>query len=397
MKYLNTILYFIKKNLYYYGMFYFVAGMAIIILIYDYMNDKSNFLSGLRRDISVSMLLISVLTLSFSCNSSWTIDNPYGSVDWENHSQYKANFHTHTTRSDGWLNPDTVVDLYHALGYDILAITDHNEVTYPWTGFSELDASKQAYNRKENDPESMPPHFNFEDRDPVVLKMIDIEGNEFSRHHHMGSFFNNLLGTSDVMESLEAIAGQDGIVMLNHPGRYNYPIDWYVDVFQNHDHLIGLEVYNQGDRYPDDRLKWDSLLTITMPKKNVWAYSNDDMHSLPHVGRNWNMLVLPELTHESVREGMERGLSYYVYAPQGHSGPTPPVIESIVVNEKKGTIEILATGYESIQWISEGEIIGNNQKLELDEPDIVGNYVRAELSGAGETVAGTQPFSIQKN
>ena len=274
------------------------------------MNYSTIFLAGLRRKASVSMLFISVLIFSFGCKPSWTIDNPYEDVDWENHRQYKANFHTHTTRSDGRLNPHTVIDLYQELGYDILAITDHNAVTYPWTGLSELEPSNTSKNRMESEAETMPADFTYENRNPVILKMIDIEGNEFSRHHHMGSFFNSLLGTADLTESLQSVAAENGIAMLYHPGRYNFPIEWYADVFNNNNHLIGLEVYNNGDRYSGDRMKWDSLLTVIMPGRSAWGYSNDDMHDRPHVGRNWNMLILPELTHESVREGMESGLSY---------------------------------------------------------------------------------------
>ena len=351
-----------------------------------------------RIYLGIDMLLLVMFAISLSsCDSGFVIKNPYEGVDWENHQQYKANFHTHTTRTDGRLNPDTVVDLYHALGYHILAITDHNEVTYPWTNFSELDASELSYKRKESDPETMPAHFNFQDRNPVVLKMIDIEGNEFSRHHHMGSFFNDLMGTTDVTESLEAIAEQDGIVMLNHPGRYNYPVEWYIDLFLTHEHLIGLEVYNQGDRYPQDRPKWDSLLTVTMPDRTIWAYSNDDMHTLPHVGRNWNMLILPELSHESVREGMEQGLSYFIYAPQGHEGPEPPVIHSILTDNRKGTIEINASRYNAVEWISEGKIVHNGPTIDLKASHAIGSYVRAMFYGEGQTVAGTQPFGINKN
>jgi hypothetical protein len=351
-----------------------------------------------KRFGSMSLFIMAFIAISFSsCNPGIEIDNPYASVDWENHQQYKANFHTHTTRSDGRLNPDTVVDLYHALGYHILAITDHNEVTYPWTGFSELDASTLSYERIKSNPETMPAHFKYENRDPVVLKMIDIEGNEFSRHHHMGSFFNDLIGTSDETESLVSVAAEDGIVMLNHPGRYNYPVDWYTDLYYAHDQLIGLEVYNQGDRYPQDRPKWDSLLTVTMPDRNIWAYSNDDMHTLPHVGRNWNMLILPELTHESVREGMEKGLSYFIYAPGGHDGPAPPVIHSIKTDISSSTIEINASGYTSVEWISEGQVVHKGTEIDLNDNETIGAYVRAVFYGQGNTVAGTQPFGIRKN
>ncbi len=42
---------------------------------------------------------------------------------------FKANFHCHTTESDGALDPASVIDFYKKAGYDILAITDHKKVT----------------------------------------------------------------------------------------------------------------------------------------------------------------------------------------------------------------------------------------------------------------------------
>ena len=39
---------------------------------------------------------------------------------------YKANFHSHTTVSDGKLTPQELRDAYREKGYSILAITDHS-------------------------------------------------------------------------------------------------------------------------------------------------------------------------------------------------------------------------------------------------------------------------------
>ena len=39
---------------------------------------------------------------------------------------YKANFHTHTTASDGGLPVETVVANYRRKGYDVLVVSDHN-------------------------------------------------------------------------------------------------------------------------------------------------------------------------------------------------------------------------------------------------------------------------------
>ena len=42
---------------------------------------------------------------------------------------YKANFHLHTTNSDGRRSPEEAIALYREQGYDVLAITDHWKVT----------------------------------------------------------------------------------------------------------------------------------------------------------------------------------------------------------------------------------------------------------------------------
>ncbi len=365
-----------------------------------YNNIKNKIM--INRLITKNVLLASLIILFVAgCAPRWDIDNPYESVDWTNHNQYKGNLHTHTTHSDGRMNPHQVVDTYHELGYDFLAITDHNQVTYPWTQFSDLEPSNGSINRMESAPEQMPENLIFEDRDPRALGMIDIQGNELSRHHHTGSFFNDHNGTTTEVESLEAVAAKNGIAMLYHPGRYqrrdpgHYNLEWYLDLYENYDHLIGMEVYNQGDRYPQDRMIWDSVLTVLMPDRPVWGYSNDDMHHLSRLGQNWTVMILPELTHESVRNGMENGLSYFVYAPQGHDGPQPPVIQSIEVNNRRGTIDITASNYDSVTWISEGNIVHTGNTVNLNELEATGNYIRAKLYGPGDIVVGTQPFGIR--
>ncbi len=354
-----------------------------------------------RLYTKTTLLAVVLILLVTGCSTGWDISNPYAEVDWVNDSRFKANFHTHTTNSDGRMNPQTVVDTYHQLGYDILAITDHNEVTYPWTNFTAIEPSTTSLNRMESAPEAMPEDLIYENRDPAALGMIDIQSNELSRHHHMGSFFNDHNGTTTEEESLQATAAKNGITMLYHPGRYQqrnpeiYNLQWYLDAYGNYDHLFGLEVYNQGDRYPNDRRMWDSILTVMMPDRPVWGYSNDDMHSLNQLGRNWTELILPELTHESVRHGMVNGLSFFVYAPEGHDGPSPPVIESITVNERRGRIDINATGYESIVWISGGRVLHEGGSVNLAGLGEDLSYIRAKLYGPGETVTGTQPFGIR--
>src|ERR1051326_2820062 len=43
----------------------------------------------------------------------------------------RGNLHTHTTRSDGALTPEEVLATYENLGYDFLAISDHDLLIPP--------------------------------------------------------------------------------------------------------------------------------------------------------------------------------------------------------------------------------------------------------------------------
>ena len=354
----------------------------------------------LKRNISQLIIFTLLIINLFGCQPAWDIDNPYAEVDWNSHGRYKANFHTHTTRSDGRMNPQTVVDKYYELGYKVLAITDHNEVTFPWKNFAGMEPSAGALQRHENG-QLEETEIKYEDRDQDEYGMIAIESNELSRHHHMGSYFNNHNGTETEDESLAATANNNGLVMFNHPGRYTssnaekYNTGYYVDLLQRYDHLIGVEIYNQGDRYPNDRKLYDEILMNVMPGRQVWAYSNDDMHHSSTLGRNWNVLVLPELSEEWVRNGMQQGRSYFVYSPGGHLANKLPELREIKVNNRKGLIEVHVTGHDSIRWISAGKVVHRGQQLSLKEQEGIEKYVRAEIFGPGNTITGTQPFGIR--
>lgn len=342
----------------------------------------------------LSITSIMLLPLS-SCNNSPIITNPYENVDWKTHKQYKANFHAHTTRSDGSYSPQNVVDMYKYLDYSILAITDHNRVTYPWTEFTSLDPSEKAFSRtKEGKIDSK--ELIYEDRNPANMGMIAVQGCEISTPQHLGNYLNDTeQRTKTIAETLETTKKRNGILIFNHPGRYKKSASWYEKYFNEHDHLIGLEVYNHGNRYPTDRALWDSILTRLMPDRKVWGFSNDDFHSSGH-GRNWNIMILPELSLEWVRQGMSRGTFYYVYSPAGHGQEACPKINSIDVNNQNSEIKISCENCDSIQWISAGEVVAKAPLIQLDK-SFSGSYIRAELFGKGGTIVGTQPFGIIQN
>jgi hypothetical protein len=265
-----------------------------------------------------------------------------------------------------------------------------------------MTSSRKSKERLENS-EILLEALDYENRNPDALKMFAIQANEISSPHHLGTYFCVCKDyIRDEKDVIEKVGKENGLVIFNHPGRYTsenpekYNTDWYVDFLNQYEFITGLEVYNQGDRYANDCVLWDSVLVKTMHQRPVWGYSNDDFHGPKEkLGRNWNLFILPELSESSIREGMLKGNFLYVYATKGHSGPKIPEVKSITTDCSKGTIEIECTGQDSIRWISAGNIIARGNKLKLSSTSDVSTYVRAEVFGPG-SVTGTQPFGLSR-
>ena len=138
---------------------------------------------------TILLLPLIVFAIGSGCSTAQhpvtVVVNPYEAVDWDHHDRHRGNFHTHTTESDGKVEPAEVIDRYHARDYDTLALTDHNKATWPWTAFG---------------------------RDPEALGMVAVPGNELSRHHHTLSLFSDLKNeTKDLETSLQQIEDGGGI------------------------------------------------------------------------------------------------------------------------------------------------------------------------------------------
>ena len=316
--------------------------------------------------------------------AGWRIQNPYAGVDWTSWESCPASLHVHTTRSDGKLTPAQAIDAYARLDYKILALTEH-------------DTKGPGGNRQDPDREKTTWPWSAFGRDPAALGMVAIEGNEMSAQHHLGSYFSGFgaAAAPSMDYILTEIGKRNGLAVFFHPGRYDQPAAWYAQLFRQHPCAIGLEAYSDGDSFPQDRKKWDEILS-RLPERTVWGFSNDDMHKPKNkLGRNWNIFLLPELTSQAARACMENGTFFYVYAAQGHSGEPPPAVKNIVVDETNGTIAIEAGGCGPIEWISKNEALQRGPIFRLADAPATINYVRAELrSPGGSTLLGTQPFRI---
>lgn len=325
-----------------------------------------------KRHISIFCLALFVIAIA----STVEISNPYATVDWSLR-QHRSNLHTHTTESDGRWSPARTIDAYHELGYTILALADHNKVSYPWSRF---------------------------DRDPQALGMLAIQANELSRGHHVGSYFTDLNGGRGLEGNVAEVGKAGGIAVIFHPGRYlkETPtaenVANYVAVYQDNPHAVGLEIVNQRDRYPGDRAIWDAILTQLMPERPVWGFANDDFHRPDHLGRSWTMFLIHDLTLEHFRQAMVAGHFYSMARDMTRSEERdqemlPPTIRAITVEDR--TIAIDAVNAEGIVWIAHGEEIHRGPSLTIPADGNLPNYVRAELYNPGGTTF-TNPFGLRR-
>jgi len=291
--------------------------------------------------------------------------NPYADVNWSTYDQYKGNYHTHTTNSDGRDSPYVVINEYYNKGYDILSITDHNYTTWPWPG------------------------------NPGMLA---IKGNEYSSSHHMNAFVNFTTGSSDLENGIPHVQSQEGVLQINHPGRYNSPTlwIWYIPWFRDYSASISLEVFNQGDRYPNDRQLWDNINEnlFSATGKLVWGTSNDDSHKDSHRFHNFQFMLMPELTEAAWIDCMKKGAFYFAYEPGGSGDASVPRISNISVDNNAKTITITASSYDNIDWIGPGtSVVATGNVFDYsnykDKP-----FIRAVLNNSNGG-SYTQPFGFE--
>lgn len=62
-----------------------------------------------------------------------------------------------------------------------------------------------------------------------------------------------------------------------------------------------------------DRILYDQILQKTIPNDVVpWGFAFSDSHDVRSINDAYTMMVLPELTNENVRKGMENGWCFAV-------------------------------------------------------------------------------------
>lgn len=211
---------------------------------------------------------------------------------------YKADFHAHTTYSDGKGTVEEMVASHVAAGFDVVTATDHN---VPWAHF-DFPAVAEKY--------------------PSCLLLAGEEISTVTGHMNSigtepGVWFDPRMVPADgrLPKLMERVRESGGILSANHPSNTG-ALGWGFPT-QECERLDAMEVcngwFNAGDRLSTDM--WDGLLKSG---RHITAISGSDCHSVPKSYGSYSWVWAENLSREAVMEGLRKG---HVFISSGSRGP----------------------------------------------------------------------------
>lgn len=237
---------------------------------------------------------------------------------------FKANLHTHSIISDGQLSPQELKQTYKSLGYQILAITDHNIIadhsalTEPdflmLTGI-EVNVNTPDYKAR---LVGKTYHLNLIAKQPDNLwspaKAFHTFPLALEHEQKMRCEEMDLQYSPESINSMIAKANEKGFLVA-----YNHPT-WSCQSYPDYAPLKGLwgievrnsECFHLGYNESNFRVYKD-LLTLG---NRVYPLGTDDMHMPRALGQSWIMVGAKELRYSSVIEALENGDFYMSCGPE---------------------------------------------------------------------------------
>ncbi|MEX0771251.1 MAG: hypothetical protein WD035_10985 [Balneolaceae bacterium] len=376
----------------------------------------------------MTLFLAGVILCGCTSDPDRIFKSSYSDLNWENIGHYDSEFHTHPNMGDyGGHDPHQVVDRYHEEGYKILTLAEHSShiphdymnTLYPWTELSEIyerikdvrheGEGGQTYEEIHNEP--------WEDRDPVELGMVSVEGNELSGHHHTISVFNLWSGhVDDELDSFDKVEELGGLAYFAHPGRYverlGLTAHWYVDLYLRYDVLIGQSVFNREDSHPEDRAFYDKVQHILGgAERPIWLYGEDDMHTESTLGWNRDVILLenfrpgslhpdiPDGSAPDVMEALKNGYSYLWKPSEQYNKRAFNIVDMAISDTKVRLTVDNEDLVKEVRWRSHNpnsddtETIHNGFEISMRNVPEYSRFVRVEIEGDQGTIY-TQPFYI---
>jgi hypothetical protein len=220
---------------------------------------------------------------------------------------YKADLHTHSVYSDGWVTPQFRVKEAWLDGLDILAITEHIEYR-PFE--NEMKDYLDVKVKKDPDLDTA---VELAQKEAENWDIFIIPGTEITRHGttvgHFNALFtknNNKIYHDDPVQAIRNAKKQGALVMHNHPGWIRTSIDYTETEKIAYDEglIDGVEVMNFYEFYPGiiDRVR----------ERNLFIAANTDVHASTAEDFNSDGFMRPitlifaeERTEKGIREALE--------------------------------------------------------------------------------------------
>ena len=266
---------------------------------------------------------------------------------------YKGSLHTHSSVSDAAMSPEEVAALYRSMGYDFLAITDHNifgrheelsDESFLLLPGVEMDI---YYPRKDQ-------MFVYEGGDYELNARYHPEINtvyNFKTHHIVGIgrpgctlpegfAFREFRKTLDYgTQIVEELKKNDCIVFYAHPYDSKVTIEDVAQV-EGYD---GMEIFNYGSELLHSMGYNEVYLDHVMWRgRKLKIFATDDSHQGANrdYGGGWIMVKAKELTHEAITEAIDQGS---FYATNGG----PEILDFCV---EDGVAKVRCSGAQKIQF-----------------------------------------------
>jgi hypothetical protein len=216
-----------------------------------------------------------------------------------------ADFHIHTTWSDGKLTLPEVIDLFGASGHDVIAITDHivntdslvGKVTHRWqltlteNNFHEYAAEVERERKRAWDEYRM-----------IVLTGTELTQNAITRRnsaHVLAIGIDRFISANGTVEEMLVRAKQNAqIVVACHPNEMS---DWYANTFYLWNRRS--DVAELVDLW-EVACRWDLFPQVSRAK---FPYiGNSDFHQAKHLYA-WKTLLPCEKNERAVFRALKQG------------------------------------------------------------------------------------------
>ena len=220
-----------------------------------------------------------------------------------NRKMLKGSLHCHTNRSDGHLTPTEAIARYKELGYDFIAITDHNL----YSKDIEADGLTVLCGMEHDD------YFEWEETGyrcfhTVVLGEKDTTGFAHGQAVETGKAKNQ----DEYQAYLDDFHGKNNLTMLCHPQWSNTPAKYFERLKGN----FAMEVFNGAAAMDNDKdhnaAYWDELLGQGI---KIWGVASDDAHRKEHYGQGW-IMVNSENTPAAILAALQNGSFYSTCGPE---------------------------------------------------------------------------------